>query len=296
MNRWALAVLGVLSVMLAGCLMLPGRFDSALDWRRDGTFHFRYTGEVVFLPLTQAAKSHAMPAASSTDQAAEQTEVFAEENCSDAHSGEPRACTAAEIAAQRRAWQARKTHAPKRSDAKPSEEAQAGAMMAMLGGIDPGDPRAGPAFADALRRQAGWRKVVSKGNGVFEVEYDIAGRMDHDFTFPTVEHVPMIMPFVAVTRHADGSVRVEAPGFAPGFGNIGALGGGLPMGGGAVNPMDGALKGLPKTDGVFTVTTDGVIATNNTEEGPTASAGSQRLTWKVGIGHAAAPAALIRPN
>jgi hypothetical protein len=291
MNRLALAVLGVLSVMLAGCLMLPGRFDSTLDWRRDGTFHFRYTGEVVFLPLTQGAKSHAVPAAASAAPAEEQTEVFAEENCSDAHSGEPRACTADEIAAQRRAWQARKTQAP-----KPSDEAKAGAMMAMLGGMDPSDPRAGPAFADALRRQAGWRKVVAKGNGVFEVEYEIAGRLDHDFTFPTVEHVPMIMPFVAVTRRTDGSVRVEAPGFAPGFGNIGALGGGLPMGGGSINPMDGALKGLPKTDGVFAVTTDGVIATNNTEDGPTTSAGSQRLTWKVGIGHAAAPAALIRPN
>lgn len=291
MNRWALALLGVLSVMLAGCLMLPGRFDSALDWRRDGTFHFRYTGEVVFLPLTQAAKAQTVPTAASSAPAEEQTEVFSEETCTNAQTGEARACSADELAAQRRAWQARKAHA-----SKPSDQAQANAMMAMLGGMDPGDPRAGPAFADALRRQAGWRKVVAKGNGVFDVEYDIAGRLDHDFTFPTVEHVPMIMPFVTVTRHADGSVRVEAPGFAPGFANLGALGGAMPTGGASINPMNGALKGLPKTDGVFAVTTDGVIATNNTEDGPAQSAGSQRLTWKVGTGRAAAPAALIRPN
>jgi hypothetical protein len=284
--RLRLIVLAGLSAILAGCLLLPGKFDSAIDVRRDGAFHFHYAGEIVYLPLTQAAQSQMKAGGSAAG--GEQAEVFTEEACTKPDSSETRPCTADELAAQHSAWDARK-HGP-------SGAPQAGAMLAMMGGLNPGDPNAAATFADTLRRQAGWRKVVSKGNGVFDVEYDIAGRLDHDFTFPTLEHIPLMVPFVSVTRRADGSVRIEAPGFAPGLGNMGAMGAMGAMGSGA-KAAPNPLKGVPPMDGTFAVTTDGTIATNNTEDGPApAGAGSQRLTWKINAGHGTTPTALIRLN
>jgi hypothetical protein len=283
--RLRLIVLAVLSATLAGCLLLPGKFDSTLDLQRDGTFHFHYAGELVLLPLTEAAHAQLASGLGKVPRAAppEQIEVFTEQTCTRPGSGEARACTAEEIAAQHNAWDKRKAAA--------ASDAQAGAALALLGGINPNDPRAAAAFADALRRQAGWRKVDYKGDGVFDVEYDVTGRLDHDFVFPTLEHQTTIVPLVMVIRHADGSVRVEAPGFAPGLGNLSALGAALPA-----SAKNNAFKGLPAMDGTFAITTSGAILANNTEDGPAAAdGGSQRLGWKVSAGRAAAPTALIRP-
>jgi len=290
MTRVRLIVLAVLSAALSACLLIPGKFDSALDLRRDGTFDFHYAGQLVFLPLTDAARAQmakglqtmqAKPAA----PAGEQTEVFTEQTCTVPGSGEPRACTADEITAQHRAWDAR-TKMP-----KPSGDAGAGAMLAMLGGMNASDPDAPARMAEALRRQAGWHKAEYRGNGVFDVDFDVAGRLDHDFTFPTLEHSPLIMPLVSVIRRADGTVRIEAPGFAPGLGNMAALGAAMP---GGANKAQNPLPGLPAMDGTFAVTTDGAILANNTEDGPAPVAGAQRLTWHVAAGRAAAPTALIR--
>jgi len=291
MTRLRLFVLIALSAMLSACLLMPGKFDSALDVKRDGTFHFHYAGELVFLPLTDAARTQMAKGMQKMQgkqaaPAGEQTEVFTEETCTRPETGEARPCTSDEIAAQRRAWQTRDKTAP-------ATDPGAGAMMAMLGGMNAGDPNAGATMADALRRQAGWRKVEYKGNGVFAVDYDASGRLDHDFTFPTLEHSPMIMPLVSVIRRADGSVRIEAPGFAPGLGNLAALGAAMP--GGATKGQS-PFKGLPLMDGLFAVTTDGAILTNNTEEGPVSVPGGQRLNWHVATGRASAPTALIRPN
>ena len=57
MTRLRLFVLIALSAMLSACLLMPGKFDSALDVKRDGTFHFHDAGELVFLPLTDAART-----------------------------------------------------------------------------------------------------------------------------------------------------------------------------------------------------------------------------------------------
>lgn len=284
--RLRLIVLAVLAALLAGCLLQPGKFDSALDLRRDGTFAFHYTGELVFLPLTDAARGQLAKGAAgkAAAPAGEQTEVFVEEACTSPGSNTPQPCSPDAIAAQRRAWESRRK--------TPAPDPGAAALTAMLGGINAADPNAAAALVETLRHQAGWRKVVYKGNGVFEVDFAQSGRLDHDFTFPTVEHGMMITPLVSVIRRADGSVRVEAPGFAPGMGALAALG--AMQGGGAA--AKSPLKGLPPMDGLFAVTTDGTIATNNTEEGPVADGTGQRLTWHVTNGRGAAPGALIRTN
>ncbi len=324
MTRLRAILVVVVSFALAGCLLMPGRFDSTLDLRRDGTFQFHYAGELVFLPLTDAARSQMAKGAvnkpaeadggPTADQApnADQAEVFTEETCTRTDTGEARACTAEDIAAQRRAYEARKrapapssqlaganarsaANARSNANARSTANGGADAMLSMLGGMNASDPRAPAVLAEALRRQAGWRKVEYRGNGVFMVEYDAAGRLDHDFTFPTIEHMPMIMPLVTVMRHADGAVRIDAPGFAPGLANLGALGAMIP--GQARNSAGGApMKGMPPMDGTLTVTTDGTILANNTEDGPGGTGPARTLTWHVSTGHAVAPTALIRAN
>ncbi len=43
-----LIAVAVLPALLSGCLLIPGKFDSTMDIRRDGNFTFAYKGEVVF--------------------------------------------------------------------------------------------------------------------------------------------------------------------------------------------------------------------------------------------------------
>ena len=51
---------------------------------------------------------------------------------------------------------------------------------------------------------------------------------------------------------------------------------------------------FPQVDGQFTITTDGAILANNTDDGPQADTTGQRLTWAVNLRTPAAPTALIR--
>ena len=280
-------------LVLAGCMVLPGRFASDLALRKDGTFTFHYKGEIILAALAQGAKgskADAVPA-----------EPFEQQPCTDPATDETHDCSAAEIAQQRAKWS---DEQKERKSAKAQEDAQNRKMMqTMMGGIDPDDPGAAAAFAQRLARQQGYASVVSKGQGKFEVDYTIAGRLDHDFSFPTIERLPMVMPFVTVIRRADGSVRVDAPAFStaaanpvmPGLGAMaGAMGGNIKS-----NDTSGKKPGVdgpPIADGTFTLRTDGQILANNTDEGPQAesASGLTRLDWKVDARTAAAPTALIK--
>lgn len=53
---------------------------------------------------------------------------------------------------------------------------------------------------------------------------------------------------------------------------------------------------MPTLDGVFTLTTDGEILANNTDEGPAATASGKVLQWKVNERSKEAPTALVRIN
>ena len=276
-----------LLLVLAGCMVLPGRFVSDLAVQRDGTFSFHYKGEIVLGALAQPEKAGL--AIGGDEDIVPQT--FEPEPCTNPATDETHPCSAAEIASQRARW----NDGQRERKAKKNNEKEQNRKMiqAMMGGIDPDDPKAAEAFAQRLSRQQGWTSVVSKGDGKFEVEYRIAGRLDHDFTFPTIERLPTMLPFVAVIRRSDGTVRVDAPAFTAS----------------AANPMMPGLgamaskaaeskgqKGMPNLDGTFTLRTDGQILANNTDEGPKAepaSAGS-RLDWKVDARTTAAPTALIK--
>ena len=51
---------------------------------------------------------------------------------------------------------------------------------------------------------------------------------------------------------------------------------------------------LPEILGSFTLTTDGEIMANNTDEGPQADPAGRKLAWTISKRTAAAPTALIR--
>lgn len=258
------------ALLLAACMLTPGRFTSELDVRKDGRFSFSYAGEIHMLALSKLAQMEA-------------NKPFEPRACHSDDTGQERACSAKDIADQKSAWEEERKNAAER------RKRDADSMKAVLGGIDPTDPRAAEEMAQRLRRQAGWRRVTYKGNGLFDVDFAISGRLDHDFTFPTIERFPMANAFVSLALRQDGTLRVDAPGFAP-------AAGGEPF---RMAMIGMAEKGdtpgdMPVIDGTFTVRTDGTVLANNTDEGPQPDTAGQRLAWTVNLRSTAAPMALIR--
>lgn len=280
MHRFALRRTGAIVLVLAaglalaGCLLSPGRFTSTLDLRQDGRFSFTYAGEISLLGLSKLANR---------EQAGE-SEAFTPTPCYADETGEERPCTKAETADQRKNWEADNQA---RSERKAREAEQ---MKAVLGGIDPNDAKSIDELVQRLRRQAGWRKVDYKGDGLFVVDYALSGVLTHDFRFPSMERMPMANAFVELVVRADGSVRIDAPGFGP------AAGGGAYRGLMQMAAMDKGKEGLalPELDGTFTVTTDGEVLANNTENGPQADPAGKRMAWRVTADSQSAPMVLVK--
>ena len=265
--RLALSLLAVAAMALTGCLLTAGKFTSELDIRRDGQFSFRYSGEVYLLALSKLAEMG-------------QGGTFKGDDCYRPGTMVKRPCTAAETAEQRQRWQ------ETQGEASDKRKREAESMKAMLGGIDPADPKAAEELAARLRRQEGWRRVDYKGDGLFDVEFAISGTLDRDFAFPSIERFPMANAFVTINRRKDGTLRLDAPGFAA-------------VGNQSLQMLMGLGKGgdnapaFPRTEGTFVLTTDAAILANNTDEGPQAAPTGQRLDWTVNP-RASAPTALLR--
>lgn len=275
-RRVAAACLAVvLSAALAACFVLPGKFAATLDLRKDGQFTYSYKGEIFILGLSKLSSL-----------SGQNNAPFEPAACYNEETGEDRPCNAEETAKQKADWE-QDQQANAERQKKENEN-----MKAMLGGIDPSDPKAGEELAARLRRQAGWNSVIYKGDGRYEVDFSASGRLDHDFSFPTLERMPVLIPFFVINRRADGSVRVDTPVMdGNGGGNMGEL---AQMGAAAKGGGDNGAAGLPKVDGTFVLTTDGKILANNTDEGPKADPTGQRLEWKINPANTAAPMALIR--
>lgn len=286
----AAALLTGFALVLSGCFMTPGKFTSELAITGPDTFTFSYEGEIFFLGLSKLAQMDAGK------------EVFTPSDCYDDETFEPRDCSEAEIASQRADWEA--------GAAERAEQAkkQAQQMAALMGGIDPSDPKAAEELVKLLQRQKGWERVVHKGDGVFDVSYRITGTMGHDFMFPLIEGFPTTNPFVQVFLRKGGQVRINAPGFAVqntetgGMGTVlgaGSFAGLAAMGAAeeaAKNGGDaGSIPGVPQIDGTFTVrAAPGMrILANNTDEGPIAGTAGEMLVWQVNPRTTQAPTALI---
>jgi len=275
-----IALVTGLALFLSACMLSAGKFTSTLDIRRSGQFTFTYKGEIYMLALSKLAE---MGEASKGEKPFEPLPCYGD-NASE------RKCSADEIADQKKTW------AEDNKAAKDKAKRDADAAKMLLGGIDPSDPRAAEELAQRIRRQAGFRSVTYAGDGLFNVDFAITGTLDHDFQFPTFERFAMANSFVQIARRADGSVRIDTPGFAPGAG--GSPFTQLMQMGAAMGGKEGAgdkdqMPRIPMADGQFTITTDGTILANNTENGPMADAAGQTLSWSVNPRSAAAPMALI---
>ncbi|MEY4890719.1 MAG: hypothetical protein RIQ75_1849, partial [Pseudomonadota bacterium] len=109
------------------------------------------------------------------------------------------------------------------------------------------------------------------------VDYRYSGKLTHDFVFPIFPKMDMIFPFIMVRKRADGAVTVTAPALIGG--GLKALAGRAKMLGDLTASKD--MPESPETSGMFTVTTDGEILSNNSEDGPTPDAKGKKLVWDV---------------
>ena len=276
-SRLLLALIAPL--LLTGCLLSPGKFASELELMKSGDFSYSYKGEIQMLALSKLA-----------EMGAKEKEEFEAEDCYLDNGFETRPCTANEIAGQKAEWDA---NADNRRMKRKQEAEQ---FKAMMGGIDPSNPEAAAELAAQLKRQKGWNSVIHKGDGLFEVDFAIQGKLTHDFVFPLIEKMPVGSSFVTAILREDGKVRIDAPGFA-------AQGAGNPLQG-----MMGGMMGLAQLDsgsekqtptkmvmpeGTFSIRTDGTILANNTDEGPQASGPGSLLSWDINPRTEQAPTALV---
>ncbi|MCB2089456.1 MAG: hypothetical protein R3E18_02425 [Sphingomonadaceae bacterium] len=270
----AMAAMG--AVLLSGCMILPGKFVSELMIMKDGRFSYSYQGDIHILSMSKLA------------QMGSQMEggEFTPDSCYDEETYADRECTAEELAQQKADYDERMAGKAER-DAKEAEQ-----MQAMFGGVDPSDPASADELAKRIERQAGFRSVTHKGDGLFEVDYRIEGVLSYDFVFPTFERFPMTSYFVMAGRRDDGAVRIDAPGFAPAAGNpMQGMMGGMNRAGG----NDAKMPPMPVIDGSFAIVTNGDLLANNTDEGAVIDGnGLKRLEWKIDQSTTAAPTALIQ--
>jgi hypothetical protein len=278
------ALLAALSLALTGCFLSPGKFTSEFVLTGEDQFTFSYEGEIFFLGLSKLAQ-----------MGSAQSDAFAAE-CRDAETLETRECTAEEVAEQRRAWD--EGAAERAKEAKQKAEQ----MAAMMGGINPSDPKAAEELARLLMRHKGWEQAESLGDGLFRVRYRVSGTLGHDFMFPVIEGFPATNPFVQAIARKNGQLRINAPGFAAQgsdnlmssmMGGMGALAG--MAGANGAQAADETMPSVPPLDGTFTIRTTGAMAirANNTDEGPEATSTGQVLTWRVSPRTNQVPTALI---
>ena len=197
MHHWTKRLFAIAApLLLASCLWGPGKFNSDLTLKKDGSFVLDYRGEIVLqVPEDQST----------------QPWTNAKAKCEE--DGKVRPCKPSEIADQKAEYE------KKRQDSE---------QMAKMFGLPGLDDASNRAFAAKLMKYAGWRSVTYVGKGVFNVDYHFEGRATQDFLFPALPDNNMLIPFVALRRRADGSVLVTAPAFTGGSGpmNPGSSGAG----------------------------------------------------------------------
>ncbi len=319
LKKWAFALAAPL--MLSGCFIMPGKFGSSLDLRKDGSFTFSYKGEVMFQSPDEmmkgkaevwsddkaecysdaettdaaAAAGAAAAAAAAADAAANAVEAAGDAASETADAAEPileindgpatRPCSKKEIAEQKTDWD-------QQQQDKVAKKAKESAAFASMFGYAPGDEKAMAAFAAKLSKYRGWKSVVNQGNGKFLVDYQISGRLDHDFIFPVLPEGDVVFPFVQIRGREAGKVFVNTPAL---------LGGGLmamaakAKAFGAPDSNDAPdVTGI--VDGSFTITTDGEILTNNSEDGAEKIPTGRALRWVINGDTKRIPEALILLN
>lgn len=148
-------------------------------------------------------------------------------------------------------------------------------------------------LAVEVAKEAGYRTVEYRGNGVFWVDYRLSGTLDHGFVFPYNPDNQMIMPWIAVELRGKDLIRVKAPGFAKLGAGTGTPGGMSNMNALAMMP-GGMGDAFTRMEGSFTFTTDAELVSQNNEEGATTVGKDKTVTWKVDSTTDDAPMASVR--
>ena len=283
-------------LLLSGCLWGPGKFKSDLALRKNGTFVLDYRGEI----LLQMPDGKRETAGSWADSMAtcyadgrvemnsealsdtiEVDEDIAVEEPSGDQSEETRDCTPAELAGLRNQFDEKEAE-------RVAKKRQEDEQMAKLFGLPGSDDESNRRFAANLMKHKGWRSVTFKGEGVFDVDYHFEGRIDQDYAFPLMPDSDLLIPFITIRPRTDGSVKVSAPALVGGAGLFVARAKAMGL------PDKGEAGPPSRAEGRFTVTTDGEILTNNSEDGPAAAPGGRKVHWDVGPGSAKVPEMLVR--
>jgi hypothetical protein len=239
------------------------------------------TGEEDFALTQDAGEEGAEAAAEAAEAAADAAADEYEDEFAE------RDCTADEIAEQQKEWDEQQVRRKK-------EKEQTKKMFAaLLGGVDPDDPKTIERFTKEVERLAAWNKVEHKGNGVFMIDYSTKGQLADDFAFPVIPRYALGNPMIHITRWDNGRVRIEAPTFHndPDMSMTALMGAGGMMPGMGMGKKD--MDPL-EVKGTFTIRTNSTIAANNSEEGPSDAGGMQVLTWEIGPRTFGAPMALLK--
>ncbi|HET9336349.1 MAG TPA: hypothetical protein VFO12_08080 [Sphingomicrobium sp.] len=283
-----------LPLVLAGCLWGPGKFTSNLALNKAGTFVLDYRGEIMLQMPEEPGRS--TPVAWSDDLANCYQDGRAELATAniqfpegptkavgerDDASEETRDCTAAELARL-------KVEHEKKEAERVEKKRKETEEMAKLFGLPGSDDEANRRFAANLMKHQGWRSVTYKGKGLFEVDYHFEGRLNQDFAFPLMPDSDLMIPFITIRPRTDGSVKVNAPAFTGASGPFGARAKAMGL------PDKGSEGPVSRAQGRFTITTDGEILTNNSEDGPAAAPGGRQVHWDVGPGSTRIPEMMIR--
>lgn len=293
MRIWGkMLAVAVAPLMLSGCLWGPGKFTSDLTLNKAGTFVLDYRGEVVLQGVDDKAPPEPWradlavcrkdgTAKVDTDLVSVSLEAPAKAD-GDAtdEEAEKRPCTASEIAGLKAEYE-------KKAAEKLAEQRQEADNTAKMFGLPSTDDEANRRFAANLMKYQGWRSVVYKGKGVFDVDYHVEGRLTQDYVFPLMPETNVIIPFITLRRRTDGSVMVRAPALTGGSGPFGARANML-------NLPDKDNGPVSRAEGRFTITTDGEILTNNSEDGPMTGPAGRQVHWDVGPGSDRIPETLVK--
>lgn len=245
----ALAVLA--PVLLVGCAFSPGKFVSTLTILADRSFTFSYQGEVIAVDIAG-------------EMAKGMGDAF--KGLGKDEDAEKKKTTASLL--RDAAWQ-------EGEDSRATEDEESAADDAAEAA---GKEAKFKAIAEALTKEAGYRSVTYKGDGVFVVDYQISGKLTHNFLWPYNLDAEVIFPFVVLELRGADAIRVKAPAFgdsdSPGKGK-----------------SDDAKT---KLDGTFTLITDGEIVSQNNEDGAKTDGMRRTVTWKATPLSKDAPMAVVK--
>ncbi len=291
-------------LLLTGCLVTAGDFESELVLHNDGKFAFTYDGEISVIGMQKlmnvAAQSEEEDFTPTCYKNSNMEEIaYRPWQAVQSFDDEERECTEEEAAEQL-------------AEKKRENERMLGLFRALFGGLDPSTPDALEELVERTSKQRGWEQIEHRGDGIFDVKYAISGRLDRNFAFPHFEQAKGATAFVEAIVRKDDKIRIEAPGFAQLDDNSGMmqLSAIAAMGseedeaedfsedeGLGEEEDDSALPlGFTIPKGTFKITTDAEILTNNTEEGAETVGDMKVLIWNITERSKAPPMALIKIN